>query len=442
MPPILHLKPAEVDTNEKRSKYSVAVVGCGYKGIFYANAFAEAGFKVLCTDADASILKKVAKGKTVFSMPDVETKLKNHIRTGRISVSGELKKAISQSDIIIIAITAKVDKQKKNDCAGLVNTCKQVGAALHQGALVVYVGISGLGFTEGTIKELLENTSGLKVGQDFGLAYNPLLTTSSSMANLDLTVAAADKTSLEAASTILKTVTKNVKEISDLKTAEIAVLFIVAKQDANTALANELAVFCESANIDYFKVLTILGLDDPSFRPSIVEEESKDEAYLLLDSAENLNAKLRLPALARQINEDMVKHAVNLTQDALRSCGKTLRRGRVAVLGVANLESATGVFVKLIEQKGAKVSLYDPTAKKEPMSSRVIKPRLNEAVEGADCIVILSGQEQFYHLNLKKLKALMKTPAVVVDLVGKFDPAQVETEGFIYTGLGRGNDKK
>jgi len=29
-----------------------------------------------------------------------------------------------------------------------------------------------------------------------------------------------------------------------------------------------------------------------------------------------------------------------------------------------------------------------------------------------------------------------------VDLVGRIDPTQVDTEGFIYTGLGRGTDKK
>jgi hypothetical protein len=43
MPPVLNLKPEEVDTNEKRSKYTVCINGCGQKGILYANAFAEAG---------------------------------------------------------------------------------------------------------------------------------------------------------------------------------------------------------------------------------------------------------------------------------------------------------------------------------------------------------------------------------------------------------------
>ena len=334
-----------------------------------------------------------------------------------------------------------MDEQKKTDYSQIVSACKQVGAALQQGMLVIYGGIAGIGFIDGAVKETLENTSGLKVGKDFGLAYNPLLTSKAAIADLELKVAAADQASLNAASIILKTITKKVKEINDIKMAETAMLFTVAKQDANRALANELSVFCENANIDYFKVLKFLDLNDPSFWPTIVEEENRNEAYLLLDSAENLNAKLRLPALARQINEDMVKHAVNLTQDALRSGGKPLRRAKVAVLGTANPTTATGVFVKMIEQKGAKPNLYDPVSKMGPQDWRVVKTSLNEAVEGTDCIVILTGQEQFKNLNLKKLKALMKAPAVIVDLIGIFEPQKVEAEGFIYLGLGRGTDK-
>jgi UDP-N-acetyl-D-mannosaminuronic acid dehydrogenase len=437
MPTVLNLKSEEVATNEKRSNYIVSVVGCGQRGIFYASAFAEAGFKVICSDADPSVIKRVAKGKTSSSQPRAEAKLKSHLTTGQISTTGELKKAVSQSDIIVITVATKLDEQKKPNYSQIVNTCKQVGAALHQGTLVIYGGIAGLGFIEGTVKETLENTSGLKVGQGFGLAYSPIPTYRASMLPSEVSVAAADKISLDAAVTILKTITKTVKEVDDVKTAEIASLFMVAKQDVNMALANELAVFCENANIDYFQVLKMLGLNNSNFSPSIIKGSNKNEAYLLLDSAENLNVKLKLPTLARQLNEDMVKHAVNLTQGALRDCGKTLRRARVAVLG-ANPSTAISVFIKMLELKGGKVTVYDPNARKETLDSRVVKSRLNEAAEGADCIVIISGEEQLNRLNLKRLRALMKTPSVIVDLVGELEPRVVEREGFIYRGFGRG----
>jgi nucleotide sugar dehydrogenase len=443
MPAVLNLKPEDIDTTDKCSKYTISVIGCGQNGILLATAFADAGFKVICTDANASVLRKVTRGKTSFTGSEIESKLKGLINSGQLNVTSELGKAVAQSDIVIITVAAKVDDKKKIDYSDAVASCKQVAAALHAGTLVIYCNIAAFGFNEGIMKETFENTSGLKVGQDFGLAYVPLQASdakyASQLSNLELKVAAIGKTSIDAITNILKKITKNVEEVNNVKTAEIATLFTVARKDTSRALANELAVFCESASIDYFEVLKLLDVNDSSFWPTTVEEENKNEAYLLLESAENLNAKLRLPALSRQINEDMIKHAVSLTQDALRACNKTLRRARVAVLGTVN--QPIGVFVKMLELKGAKVSLYDPLAKRESMDLAVVKSRnLNETVEGTDCIVILTGEDQFKNLNLKKLKALAKTPAVIVDLAGVFEPKKVESEGFIYRGLGRGSD--
>jgi UDPglucose 6-dehydrogenase len=120
MPPVLHIKPQEVESSEKRSKYTVCVVGCGHKGIFYANAFAQAGYQVTCTDANPNVTKKVTKGKTASSKPQEEAQLKGHLNTGQISVSSDRKQAVSQGDIIVIAIGVRLDGQKKIDYSPIV----------------------------------------------------------------------------------------------------------------------------------------------------------------------------------------------------------------------------------------------------------------------------------------------------------------------------------
>ncbi|MCW4046457.1 MAG: nucleotide sugar dehydrogenase [Candidatus Bathyarchaeota archaeon] len=448
MSAVLNLKPEEIDTAEKRGKYTVSVIGCGKKGILYAVAFAEAGFKVVCADSDQSIVKRVAKGKTDFSEKETEAKLKRLIGTKQLSVTSELKSAVSQSDIIVMTVAAKIDDKKSLNYAEVENSCKQVGAALRHGALFIYMGTVGFGFTESVIKETLENTSGLRVGEDFGLAYNHMLCSDeqsvSPASSQEFWVAALDKKSLEAASTILATLNKCVRKIMDFKTVELAVLFTAAKQDAETALANELAVFCESAGVDYSAVVKLLDPQGSSFSPTIAEERNRKEAYFLLENAENLNTKLRLSKLARQINEDMVKHTVNLLQDTLRSCGKTLRRARVAALGTVKPETAADRLVKMLEKKGAKMSLYDPLlGKSETLStSHALKRSLNEAVESADCVIILNGYDQFKRLNFQKLRAVMRMPAAIVDLVELVEPQKVEKEGFIYRCLGKGDMKK
>ncbi|MCW3995600.1 MAG: hypothetical protein NWE98_05565 [Candidatus Bathyarchaeota archaeon] len=437
----LNLTPQDVDTPEKRLNYNVTVVGCGQRGIFFTNMFAEAGFKVTCIDADPSVTKKVSRGKTPNSTVEAEMALKRYITKGQVSVSGDAKKAFAQSDITVIAVEARVDEQKKPDYSTVSNAAKQVGETLQRGALVVYGGVAGFGFIDGTLKETLENTSGLKLGQDFGLAYIPVVTVPHLTDDLELKVAASDPTSLAAAVTILSTVAKTVKQVVDVKTAELATLFSIAKQDVDRALANELAVFCENVKMDYFEVLNMLDVESSIFYPAVLEDANRSsDACLLLDSAENLNVKLKLQVLARQINEGMVKYAVNLTQDALRDCGKTLRRARIALIGEPN-HGTFDVFVRLLEQKGAKVSVYKQ-AKREAADSMVVKNTLTEAVDAADCLIFLSAQMESDRLNFRKLKALMKLPAVVVDFTGKLEPQKVRAEGFIYCGLGRGTDRR
>jgi hypothetical protein len=50
----------------------------------------------------------------------------------------------------------------------------------------------------------------------------------------------------------------------------------------------------------------------------------------------------------------------------------------------------------------------------------------------------LTGHEQFKRLNLKKLKAIMRMPAAIVDFAGIVESDKLEEEGFIFRGLGRG----
>jgi UDPglucose 6-dehydrogenase len=97
-------------------------------------------------------------------------------------------------------------------------------------------------------------------------------------------------------------------------------------------------------------------------------------------------------------------------------------------------------LTKILEAKSAKVSLYDPYLSGDALAEMQnrLKRNLTDALEGADCALILTEHEQFTRLNLKKLKVIMRMPAAIVDFVGAIEPAKVEQEGFIFRGLGRG----
>lgn len=444
----LAIKKEEIDTPEKRGKYSVGIVGCGKNGVLHACNFADAGFKVICVDADQALVNNLLRGKAPFLRREIELKLKNYAKMGILNATTEVEKAVSQSNFIIITTPVKINEKKKPDYSEIESVCKKIGSSLRRGSLVIIASILGVGVTEGLIKEILENTSGFKVGVDFGLAYSPIST--SEMLTNQRIVAALDNKSLDAASSILETVTKEgVKKIENVKMAEAKTLFEAVQLDVNVALASEFAFFCEKAGLDYLEIYQLTkacgysGLLLPTFNA----EKVNMEPYLFLENVENFDLRLRIPAIAREINEEVIKHVINLTKDALKSCGKTLRRARIALLGISQTSNAKSPpkrmakeLVKTLEVRGAKVNIYDPYFSGEELAGmqHYFKKNLTETLEATDCILILTGHDQFKHLSLKKIKLMIKMPAAIVDLEGLVDPYKIEREGFVYRGFGRG----
>lgn len=456
--PQVKVKVEDVGIAEKRGSYVVGVVGCTRAGILQACLFAEAGFRVICTDTNRNVINFVGKGKSPFLKFEVEPILKKHLKNVFLKATNDVENAVAQSDVVVISASAKVDEKGNVSYANIEKTCKRVGLNLHPGSLVIIASVIGIGVTEGLIKETLENTSGLKVGVDFGLAFSPFLInigqTLEEMSSYKRIVAATDKTSLKTASAMMKTIAKNgVMEVEDVKTAEAATLFEVAHQDANIALANEFALFCEKTGIDYFQIRGLAETSEPNvfLLPRLNGLNPRREAYLLLEEAENLGVKLRVLTVARELNEETFKRVISLVREALKTCGKTLRRAKISLLGISqtpntkdSVKTLTKKLVKTLERKGVKVRVYDPYFSSRELTEMGYhaKKNLTENVEGADCVMIMTNHERFKHLNLKRLKVIMKTPAAIIDLVGAIEPDKAEGEGFTYRGLGRGAKTK
>jgi UDP-N-acetyl-D-mannosaminuronate dehydrogenase len=168
---------------------------------------------------------------------------------------------------------------------------------------------------------------------------------------------------------------------------------------------------------------------------------------MLFEEADNQNVKLKVSQTVLELKKELVKRKVSLIQDALKSCGKTMRRAKITVLGVSQTQNAADLpessfkdFVKMLERKGARPSVYDPYLQRKAsgLDLPYVEENLSEALDGADCIIIYTGHEQFRRLNLRKVKLLANTPAAIVDFEGVLEPAKVEAEGFTYRGLGRG----
>ncbi len=456
--PMMRANTEDLNTAEKRMKRTVSIIGCGQTGIMQAILFAEAGFRVTCVDGDQTAINQIVKGKAPFLEPETAAKLKVYVKTGQLTATNDVGEAVSNSDVVAITTSVRINSKKKAEYSELEKTCKKLGSSLHGGSLVIVTSLTGIGITEGLVKETLENTSGLKAGIDFGLSYSPIQVvytkTFRKAMNHQRIVAATDKESLDSASAILETINKaEIRRMANVKAAEIAALLEVLRRDVEVAFANETAILCEKAHVDSAEVQMLVEGDTGTIPAAcrLADDSLSEEPYLLLEDAESLNVKPRLATAARDTNEETVKHVASMAKDALVSCGKTLKRARITLLGASQtpdsfspIKRTARRIIENLEARGARISVYDPYL---PENETVDAPHhfkrsLNEAIERADCVIILTAHDQFKHINFRKMKLTVKMPAAIIDLEGITEPSKIEKEGFIYRGIGRGVWKK
>ncbi len=460
MPDIMDLKPEEISTKISKGEISICIVGLGSMGLPAACLFAEAGAKVIGVDVDRCVVEKVNKGKSPLTEPGLENLIKNFVGKGQLQATDDAKDAASKSDIAIIIVPTMIDKLKRPDYSIVEKACKNIGQGIKKGALIIFESTVGPGVTETVVKKELEEASGLKADVDFGLAYSPIRATVGrtlkDIMNYPRIVGANDKRSLEAAAAVLSTIAKGgIIRTRDIKTAEAVKLFENVYRDVNIALANELAVFCEAAGIDYFECMNA-AITQPYCHLHIPSTGVGGSCipvnpYFLIEESEDLGVKPQMVRLARRVNDAMPSHMLRLIESAAKTCKKSLKRTRIAVLGIsyrANVKeprySVVKDLVNLLKKRGVRVAVYDPYFTTEELKELGYDGygRLERVVENVDCIVIAVGHDEFKRLNLKNLKRLTRKPAAIIDGGNTLNPSEVEAAGFIYRGLGHGSMRK
>ncbi len=148
--------------------------------------------------------------------------------------------------------------------------------------------------------------------------------------------------------------------------------------------------------------------------------------------------------LAREINDRMPDHVVELVMEGLNGVGKTVNGSKIAVLGVAYKPDVKDIQLSPVErlarrltEMGAHIAIYDPYFVGEEVFGARGETSPEEAVEDSSCIVIGTGHKAFKELDLERLATIAKMPAALVDARNVVDPRRTTEAGFRYMGVGR-----
>ena len=145
---------------------TVAVVGLGYVGLSLAVALARR-FSVVGFDVDQTRIEQLSVGNDRNDMLG-----EADLQQPSLSFTTD-PATLSSADVIVIAVPTPVDDSNQPDITALESASKVVGERLHKGSIVVFESTVYPGCTEEDCVPILEATSGLKAGRDFGVGYSP-----------------------------------------------------------------------------------------------------------------------------------------------------------------------------------------------------------------------------------------------------------------------------
>ena len=136
---------------------------------------------------------------------------------------------------------------------------------------------------------------------------------------------------------------------------------------------------------------------------------------------------MRLIPLAREINDGMPVHMLNLIEQELEKQGMGLDEAKVAILGVSYLENAddtrntpAAALASLLLAREAQVVAHDPHVRQLDWQrvlgdghSVPLTTDLDQALKGADCAAIVCKHREYLKLTPQQVISLMRTPVVV-----------------------------
>src|SRR5690348_12480434 len=146
------------------------VIGLGYAGLPLAGEASRSGLTVTGYDTSEAVVDGLNSGKS--HIPDVsQDDIKTLLTSGFTATADE--RAIGQPGTVVICVPTPLTDDKGPDLSSVISAVTVAGSLLRPGMLIVLESTTYPGTTDEIVRPLLEQTSGLRAGLDFSLAFSP-----------------------------------------------------------------------------------------------------------------------------------------------------------------------------------------------------------------------------------------------------------------------------
>ncbi|HZO72280.1 MAG TPA: nucleotide sugar dehydrogenase [Ktedonobacteraceae bacterium] len=388
----------------------VGVIGLGYVGLPLATTLAEAGFHVTGIDIDQQKVDLANQGESYI--PDIASStLQSLVEAGRLTFTTDFS-ILKEIDAISICVPTPLRKTRDPDISYIIAATRQVQANLHLGQLVILESTTYPGTTNEIVLPELEST-GLRVGKDFFLAFSPERIDPGNpnfgTRNTPKVVGGVTPACTELAEAYYSAAIEQIVPVSSARVAEMTKLLENTFRAVNIGLVNEIAIICEKLDINVWEVIDAAAtkpfglmrfLPGPGLGGHCIPVDPQYLSWKL----KTLDYTARFIELAAEINSSMPHYVVGKVNKVLNEMRRSLNGSTILILGVAykgNVSDvrespALDIIQELIRQKA--VVLYnDEYVPSLTLSGRVLRsqPLSSGLLQAADCVVIVTDHSYY-----------------------------------------------
>jgi UDP-N-acetyl-D-glucosamine dehydrogenase len=409
----------------ERREALFGIVGLGYVGLPLAVELAKAGYRVLGYDVNAGVVEGLTGGHShVKDVSDAD--LQAVLEAGRFEATTDASR-LGEPDAISICVPTPLSKFKDPDVSYIVAATEAVRRTLRRGQAVILESTTYPGTTREIMLPAFEGT-GLRVGEDFFLAFSPERVDPGNprwgTRNTPKVVGGITPDCLRVAIALYQPAIETLVPVSTTEAAELVKLLENTFRSVNIGLVNEMAIVCDKLGVNVWEVIEAAATKPFGFMkflpgPGLGGHCIPIDPHYLAWKMRGLNYKTRFIDLAGELNTEMPAFWVRKVTEALNRARKAVRGSAILVLGVAYKrdiddirESPALDIIRLLEGQGARVSYHDPHVPRfvEDGHEYCSVPLDPETVAAADLVIVVTDHRAVdYAMVGRRAKLIVDT---------------------------------
>lgn len=410
----------------------IAVLGLGYVGLPLALVFAKK-FSVIGFDINESRVDLMKQGI------DPSKELEAEAFEDKDIVFTANPDDLKDAHFFVVAVPTPIDEHKNPNLKPVLSASNMVGDALKKGDYVVYESTVYPGCTEDDCLPILEEKSGLKLGEGFKIGYSPERINPGdkehTIEKILKIVSGSDEEALEEVAKVYgEVIIAGIYKAASIKVAEAAKVIENTQRDINISLMNELAIIFDKIGIDTKEVLKAAGTkwNFLKFFPGLVGGHCIGvDPYYLVHKSKKIGYDPQVILSGRRINDGMPEFIAKRLVQKMIAQGKNPQDLKVLVMGITFKENVSDIrnskvadLVRELMSFSINVHITDPYASPNEVAHEYQLSLVDNISNDYDAVLVAVAHEEYKQLEYDYFNSITGDKPILMDLKGIYNPVQ------------------